>query len=50
MRRHMRLIPFLLLAASSAPAQNTVTIRVNAARTVGPFKPIYAFFGYDEPN
>ena len=50
MRRHMRLIPFLMLAAASAPAQNTVTIRVNAARTVGPFKPIYAFFGYDEPN
>jgi len=46
----MRLIPFLMLAAASAPAQNTVTIRVNAARTVGPFKPIYAFFGYDEPN
>ena len=46
----MRLIPFLLLAASSGLAQNPVTIRVNAARTVGPFKPIYAFFGYDEPN
>ena len=48
--RHMRLIPFLLLAAASGLAQNTVTIRVNAARTVGPFKPIYAYFGYDEPN
>ena len=46
----MRLISFLLLAASSGLAQNPVTIRVNAARTVGPFKPIYAYFGYDEPN
>jgi xylan 1,4-beta-xylosidase len=31
-------------------AQNAVTIRVNAAETVGPFKPINAYFGYDEPN
>jgi xylan 1,4-beta-xylosidase len=46
----MRLVSFLLLAASSGLAQNTVTIRVNAGHTVGPFKPIYAFFGYDEPN
>jgi xylan 1,4-beta-xylosidase len=46
----MRLISFLLLAAASGLAQNTVAIRVNAAETVGPFKPIYAYFGYDEPN
>ena len=31
-------------------AQNGVTIHVNAADTIGPFKPIYAYFGYDEPN
>src|SRR5712691_6228650 len=46
----MRLISFLLLAAASGLAQDTVTIRVNAAETAGPFKPIYAYFGYDEPN
>lgn len=46
----MRPIPLLLLAAVSCPAQNAVTIRVNAAEAVGPFKPIYAYFGYDEPN
>jgi xylan 1,4-beta-xylosidase len=46
----MRLISFLLLFAASGTAQNAVTIRVNAAETVGPFKPIYAYFGYDEPN
>jgi xylan 1,4-beta-xylosidase len=46
----MRLISFLLLAAAGALAQNVVTIRVNAAETVGAFKPIYAYFGYDEPN
>lgn len=27
-----------------------VTIRVDAASKVGPYKPIYAYFGYDEPN
>jgi len=43
-------IAFLILSAASALPQNTVTIRVDAARTVGAFKPIYAYFGYDEPN
>jgi xylan 1,4-beta-xylosidase len=46
----MRLIPFLLLAASSGLAQAPVTIRVDVAAALGPFKPIYAYFGYDEPN
>jgi len=46
----MLLISFLRLAAATGLAQNTVTIRVNAAQTVGPYKPIYAYFGYDEPN
>ena len=39
-----------LLALSPVLAQNAVTINVDAARTVGPFKPIFAYFGYDEPN
>ena len=46
----MRPISFLLLTAALALAQDTVTIRVNAERKLGPFKPIYAYFGYDEPN
>ena len=46
----MRPISFLLLTAALALAQDTVTIRVNADRKLGPFKPIYAYFGYDEPN
>ncbi len=45
----MRLISFLLLVVPGL-AQNIVTIRVNAAEAVGPFKPIYAYFGYDEAN
>src|SRR2546425_10178522 len=46
----MRFLTLLLMAAACGSAQNTVTIRVNAAETVGPFKPIYGYFGYDEPN
>ena len=37
---------FLLFAL----AQETVTIRVDASTRVGSYKPIYAYFGYDEPN
>lgn len=43
------MIPVLLIAISMR-GQDAVTIRVDAAKTVGPFKPIYAYFGYDEPN
>ena len=39
-----------MLAAACAFAQDGVTIRVNAAETVGPYKPISGYFGYDEPN
>jgi hypothetical protein len=38
------------LGSISGLAQNPVTIRVNAAQTIGHYKPIYGYFGYDEPN
>jgi xylan 1,4-beta-xylosidase len=44
------LAPAALLLAVLAYAQDGVTIRVNAAETIGPYKPISAYFGYDEPN
>jgi len=46
----MRLIFLALLAVASGFAEEPVAIHVNAAQTVGSFKPIYAYFGYDEPN
>jgi xylan 1,4-beta-xylosidase len=46
----MRLIALILLAATSASAQNAVTIDVDAAAPMGKLKPIWAFFGHDEPN
>src|SRR5688500_18175704 len=36
--------------SASATAPFPVTIRVDAARPVGELKPIYRFFGADEPN
>jgi len=46
----MRLIPALLTAVISVQAQDAVTIRVHADQKIGAFKPIYSYFGYDEPN
>jgi xylan 1,4-beta-xylosidase len=39
----------LVLAAATLFAQ-PVRITVDGAQTVGPWKPIHRFFGYDEPN
>lgn len=41
---------FLLLAATPSPAQQRVSIRVSAQATEGALKPVWSFFGYDEPN
>jgi len=36
--------------AAQAPASNPVSIRVDLTKPRGPYKPIYAWFGYDESN
>src|ERR1700733_15058888 len=46
----MRLIFALLTLRIFLNAQDAVTIRVHADEKIGAFKPIYAYFGYDEPN
>ncbi|HTB15951.1 MAG TPA: hypothetical protein VK752_30485 [Bryobacteraceae bacterium] len=46
----MRLTLLILSAAILLRAQDAVTIRVDASKAVGSFKPIYGYFGYDEPN
>jgi xylan 1,4-beta-xylosidase len=38
------------LAASQAPEPTPVSIRVDLAKPVGSYKPIYSWFGYDEAN
>ncbi len=50
--RTVRVVPLLCLAifASWCSAQQKVTIRVDAASDLGPLKPVWSYFGYDEPN
>lgn len=43
----MRFLSLLLTATALA---QEVTIQVDAARPVGPLRPVWSFFGYDEPN
>jgi xylan 1,4-beta-xylosidase len=49
-----RLLTALCLLAGAVPLYAaepaTVDIRVNASQSRGPMKPIWAWFGYDEPN
>ncbi|CAN7693701.1 hypothetical protein LJR289_005558 [Pseudoduganella sp. LjRoot289] len=51
-----RLLAALSLAAgaplclAAEPAPQTVQLTVDAARVTGPMTPIWAWFGYDEPN
>jgi xylan 1,4-beta-xylosidase len=40
----------MLLAAASLLAQENVTIKVNASERQGPFQPVWAWVGHDEPN
>jgi xylan 1,4-beta-xylosidase len=45
------LIPLLLFAAiQAAYTQNKASVEVNFSKPIAPMKPIWAWFGYDEPN
>jgi xylan 1,4-beta-xylosidase len=47
---HAAMCSALSAPAFSQPAQSPLTIEVNLATVKEPMKPIWAFFGYDEPN
>jgi xylan 1,4-beta-xylosidase len=40
----------VLFAALSLASAQRVTIQIDTAKTLGPMKPVWSFFGYDEPN
>jgi xylan 1,4-beta-xylosidase len=40
----------LFITALQAPAQSPVSIQVDLNKSLGPYKPIYSWFGYDEAN
>src|ERR1043165_7888321 len=46
----MRRITFVILGFSFAAAAQSVSIRVDASKKSGPLRPIWSFFGHDEPN
>ena len=48
--RILRAIAFLPVALALSHAQPAVEIRVDGEARLGPFRPIYSYFGYDEPN
>jgi xylan 1,4-beta-xylosidase len=49
-RTALALTLLMALTPARLPAQEPVVIRVDANVKLGPFKPIWAYFGYDEPN
>jgi xylan 1,4-beta-xylosidase len=44
------IISSMFLLPGHPSAQEVVTISVDGRATIGPYKPIYSYFGYDEPN
>jgi len=44
------LISLELFIAAAALAQQQISIQIDASQPIGSFKPIYSYFGYDEPN
>ena len=48
--RFLRAIAFLPVALALSHAQQAVEIRVDGEVKQGPFRPIFSYFGYDEPN
>jgi xylan 1,4-beta-xylosidase len=46
----VRFLAWIILAITPAVAQEPVTIQVDATQQLGSFKPIFGYFGYDEPN
>src|SRR5580658_1266683 len=47
----MKIVPIcLLFAAATSLAQNAVNVNVDLNQKVGPYSPIYSWFGYDESN
>lgn len=50
MNRHGFLTALLLLIPAALLAQPAVTVNVDTSQKLGPFQPIWSYFGYDEPN
>ena len=49
-RKNLWLVLVLALFTTFAAAQETVHVQVDAGKNQGPFQPVWAYFGADEPN
>jgi xylan 1,4-beta-xylosidase len=50
MRKHALLLALGAIAAAVPAAAQPVFIRVDAGKSVGAIRPVWSFFGHDEPN
>jgi xylan 1,4-beta-xylosidase len=48
--RSYSFVALCLVAALGIAGAQPVAIEVDASKTFGTLKPVYSFFGYDEPN
>ena len=49
-RKLIRTLTLALVAAVVLSAQQRVTVKVDASKSTGPFEPVWAWVGHDEPN
>jgi len=49
-KKTLLVFSLLLLAAVALSAQQSVTIKVHLSQAIGPFRPVWAWVGHDEPN
>lgn len=49
-KKNLLVLPLIFLAATALLAQQPVRIHVDVARAQGPFRPVWAWVGHDEPN
>jgi xylan 1,4-beta-xylosidase len=50
MTKHQLLLAFGVLTLALSAAAQPVSIQADAAQRMGPLRPIWSFFGHDEPN
>jgi len=44
------LLSFVFLVKAASAQTDTVTIGINTKNAIGPYNPIWSYFGYDEAN
>ena len=50
LKKCLLVLAMTALAAAALAAQDSVSVKVNASERQGPFRPVWAWVGHDEPN